>query len=560
MSRKPRSVASVARLLAVALALCFVVVSQAPAQIILRQTPKEMLLRLPGFLMLHAPDLQVVISGPGQAVPGQDVSLKISVLNKGTAPAPGTANTPAGSAYMVDIVLSTDSSFPVEWATHPVYAGLTADDFVDDMLMTGGRISNTQTLQPNKRKSYALTTHIPLRTPPGIYYLGAVVDAGDNVSELREDNNVAYFMLRIGAADDPTTNVPPGVGLWVMPYAVGNTTLNNIKPTGFTDYTDTYTGFHMVNAPFGARLGLRHGYDAALPNATIAYYRWSYRLAAPGEDWHDFTEPVGVHYSKQVGTVVSFPVYNLGPKIIATKNLYEFRPHDPPSQAGATTQWPTTDWFGDIYSGFLNSNALAEGKYEINLKVFDSAGVNVEPGPATFRFIVPTGVGPGGTINTAVATPTSDGGYSFSMYVDNRACGAFVDPPSIGSTAVADECGFLLYDPAVPANNNAAKVRISFFATHPDERAMFRFRIVRGIVPASSAEGEVGAGAAGDYGGDGSGHFQHRFTRTELLGGCPEKAAFSANLHVRAKATNGWHHHLHGLDAYYVRAFAIAPE
>jgi hypothetical protein len=65
------------------------------------------------------------------------------------------------------------------------------------------------------------------------------------------------------------------------------------------------------------------------------------------------------------------------------------------------------------------------------------------------------------------------------------------------------------------------------------------------------------------YSGDGHGHFQHQFERTELLGPiCSKKgqAAFSANLHVYPKATNGWHHHLHHLRAHYVRAFAIAPK
>lgn len=561
MWRTDRAMKAVASTLLVALALGAGLRGLAEAQVVappvLKVDPR--LVKRLGFLLLRAPDLQVAVSGPTRVLQGQDIDLKIVVSNKGTAAAPGTKDGAPGQAYMVDIVLSADSVIPVEWATQPVYQGLTKDDFVEDMLMLGGRVSNTDSLAPGAQATYTLKTHIPARTPPGIYYLAAVADAGENVAESRENNNVRYYMLRVGAAADPGTRKPAGVNLWVMPYAVGNTPVNRIKPSGFTDYTDSLSGFSMVNAPFGSHLGLRHGYDERLPNAAIAYYRWSYRrTGAPA--WQEFSQPVGVHYSKRVGTEISFPVYSLGPKSVNSMSLYEFRPHAAPTVAGAVTAWPTSDWFGDIYSGFLESRGLADGPYEIKLEVFNPAGAKVLPGGATFRFIVPTGTTPDGTITTAVGAPSPDGGYVFPLRVDNRACEAYIDEPVIGSTAVG-QCGFLLYDPAVAVSSEAAKVRISFFATQPDNRARFGFTIIRGINTASTAEGEITAAAAGVYTGDGSGHFQHSFVRTELLGPlCPEKAAFSANLHAYAKATTGWHQRISQLDAYHIRAFAIAPQ
>ncbi|MBU0609574.1 MAG: hypothetical protein KKI08_16935 [Armatimonadetes bacterium] len=564
MIRTARTRAHVVRTVAVAVALGLFMLTGAVAQPQILRPPQLKLplrpLKLPGFLLPQAPDLQVSITGPGTAVQGQDIGLSITVSNKGTAPAPGTKQSPADQSYMVDIVLSRDSVIPVEWATQPVYQGLTRDDFVEDMLMLGGRISNTDTLAPGKQVTYKLTTHIPLRTEPGVYCLAAVVDAGENVAELREANNVAYFTIRIGAANDPHTNTPPGVGTWVLPYAVGNTLVTRIKPTGFMDYVDTMSGLAMNDAPFGSRLGLRHGYDAALPNGQIAYYRWTYRRQG-ATVWEEFTEPVGVHYQKTVGSVVSFPVLSLGPRSIGSMNLYAFKPHTPPTIPGATTAWPASDWFGDIYSGFLDTRRLADGRYDIKLEVFGPAGNKVMPGPTTFRFLVPTTIGPDGTINTALAPATPDGGYMFPLQVDNRACVAYVNPPAIGTTTASDECGFLLYDPAVAINSDAAKVHVSFAATQPAERGRFRFTIYRGIRTASTASAEIGATSAGVYSGDGNGHFQHKFVRTELLGPiCKEKAAFSANLYVYAKATTGWHHRLSGLDASFVRAFAIAPQ
>ena len=64
---------------------------------------------------------------------------------------------------------------------------------------------------------------------------------------------------------------------------------------------------------------------------------------------------------------------------------------------------------------FIEGDGTGPDIWRASVKVFDAAGEKVEPGPTTFRFIVPTGVGPGGTINTTVATPTSAFSAIFSM-------------------------------------------------------------------------------------------------------------------------------------------------
>jgi hypothetical protein len=451
-------------------------------------------------------------------------------------------------------VLSQDEEIPVEFATQPTYSGYTEDDFVEDMLLKGGRISNTQTLPAGNGATYSISVPIPEHTAPGVYCLAAVVDPGTNVGEMNESNNVFCLKINIGAAQEGNINPPPNTDNWIMPWGVGGTRIDAIKPSGFTDYGG------MTDCPFGWRLGLRHGYDGDIPTANIKYYRWLYRQQGAGA-WTELRESVKVHYVKEEGTNVTFPVYALGPQGVAGKSLYEFRPHNPPNFPGATTYWPTTDWFGDIYSGFFDTRTLADGKYEVKLEVYKPDGTQAMPG-TDFTFIVPSGTTGGGTVTTSPAPAASvqGGGFVFTLHVDNRQCGASIDAPKVGDTSVTDECGFLLYDPAVAENQDAAKVQIAFHATHPNNHARFRFRVIRGTNMPFNVGDEVSATSVPPFSGDGAGNFGNAFTRSQILGpNCPEKAAFSLNLRTVAKATNGWSR-LQRYDGHDVRAFALAPQ
>jgi hypothetical protein len=292
---------------------------------------------------LPMPDLVVSLSCNAKAAGGEKLAVKVMVTNKGRVKAVGTSDGPANKGYVVDLVWSADSVIPEKTAVQAVYQGLTKDDFVEDMLVVGGRISNTKSILPGKSVTYELPAYVPKNMQPGVYWLGAYADSTAHVTEIRENNNTTSVKVLIGAAQDSNTTVPAGVNFWVMPWAVGNTPLYKIKASGLTDYVDGLSGKAMNNAPFGGRLGFRHGYDNRIPTANLHYYRWLYRPASGGS-WEEFSETIGAHYVRKVGAAVSHPVYVLGPKNIGGKNLYEFRPHNPPSEAGAITNWPATDW------------------------------------------------------------------------------------------------------------------------------------------------------------------------------------------------------------------------
>jgi hypothetical protein len=376
---------------------------------------------------------------------------------------------------------------------------------------------------------------------------------------------------------------PPGVFTWVMPFAVGGTEIWGsppppmlgdpiplpptggwVKPDGFTDYSG------MVDAPFGGYLSFRHGFSSNIPSPAIKYYRWSYRKVG-SMSWKELMVPVSRYYVKESpGMLPTFPTYELGPKTVGGKtNLYEFKPDAPPGPdpgdpPGTITYWPTDQFFGDIYTGFLDSTTLtpnalgAAGQYQFKLEVFNPAGAQVMPGGGTFQFIVPRGFDVDGVTvlaRLAQAAELDAGGFVFNLQIDNNPCGAAIDAPAIGMTAVADECGFLRYDPDDPT-----PVTIEFHATHPNNHAEFSFTMVRGAtaVSAANASGEVDDNPAGAYTGDGNGNFTHDFPRGDLLGSCLN-AAFAEHLYVTAKATNGWSR-LNQYDDADLRAFALAPE
>lgn len=515
------------------------------------------------------PDLVVSLSADSKAAAGSNLPVTVTVTNKGLVKALGTSEGPADKAYMVDLVWSADSVIPAKTAVQPVYQGLTREDFVEDMLVLGGRISNTQSIPPGHSVTYTLPAYVPRNIKPGTYWLGAYVDSLSHVAETNEANNTTSTKVLIGAATTVTTTVPAGTDYWVMPWAVGNTPLYAIKATGLTDYTDGLSGRLMSDAPFGGHLGLRHGYDSRMPTDTLYYYRWLYQPIG-ATTWQEFSETIGAHYEQRVLATgsVSFPVYALGPKSVGGKNLYEFRPHMPPAAPpGSVSAWPATDWFGDIYSGLLASTTLPEGNYRFKLEIYDKNGNVVTPGPTTFRFLAPTSTAADGTVTSAPAAAASlDGnGYVFTLHIDNRSTGAVIDAPLLGGTAATDACGFLLYDPAVAATNAAAKIRLAFHATHPANFAVFSFNVTRATTSVVHATEEVKAFTATPFTGDGNGNFAADLSRNDLLGTCAlpggkGKGAFAEGLYVYAKATTGWHQRITAYDASATRAFALAPK
>jgi hypothetical protein len=138
------------------------------------------------------PDLVVRILGvPATANAGEDIGpvLKVVAKNIGGSTAAGTS-TAGENGYMIDLVLSTDVNVPEGFATFSA-------SFLEDALLAGGRISNTQNLAGSASTGYPVGAVIPSDTPPGLYLLCARIDPANKIAESNETNNVGCAKLKI---------------------------------------------------------------------------------------------------------------------------------------------------------------------------------------------------------------------------------------------------------------------------------------------------------------------------------------------------------------------------
>lgn len=122
---------------------------------------------------------------PAVVHPGQSLGSTLAVTAKSTCRT-------ALCAIAVDLVLASSAIWPVPapyFRYRPKYSS--------GVLLRGGR----ELVSWDRPGSIAVrltgANVIPADTPPGYYYLGAVVDAGNKVSEANELNNIALRKIRV---------------------------------------------------------------------------------------------------------------------------------------------------------------------------------------------------------------------------------------------------------------------------------------------------------------------------------------------------------------------------
>ena len=140
---------------------------------------------VPGTVQV-AGDLAVSITGcPATVVPGQKLGSSFTVKGRSSFSGPLENVT-------VDLVLKKNPVYPSP-APYATYS----PNFSDGVLLKGGR-EHVDFAGPGwKQVKLNGTNTIPADTPPGVYYLAAVIDAGNKVLESNEKNNAAFCKIRV---------------------------------------------------------------------------------------------------------------------------------------------------------------------------------------------------------------------------------------------------------------------------------------------------------------------------------------------------------------------------
>lgn len=153
------------------------------------------------------PDLIPFLDPSGSATAGEELALVVGVGNEGDGPALGTSDAAEEGmdGYMLDVILSRDESVPEGWAVY-------SPNFREDVLLAGGRISNTPSLGSGDSVNWTLSVGIPGDIPGGRYFVCVQVDPPNAVPESDETNNVACVPISVAGTQPPDEMGPSEPG------------------------------------------------------------------------------------------------------------------------------------------------------------------------------------------------------------------------------------------------------------------------------------------------------------------------------------------------------------
>lgn len=116
---------------------------------------------------------------------GEELKSGFQVIGKSTFAGPV-------NDVVVDLILTSTPTYPAP-APYAVYSA----NYADNVLLKGGRENISFPGPGNVNVPLNGSNTIPADTPSGIYYLGAVIDAGNKVKESSERNNVHFCKIKV---------------------------------------------------------------------------------------------------------------------------------------------------------------------------------------------------------------------------------------------------------------------------------------------------------------------------------------------------------------------------
>jgi hypothetical protein len=156
------------------------------AQQTIKQTVRTQKLKKPVRIMSKG-DLSIkIVRCPKRVVrAGQKLGASFKVVGKSTFAGPV-------NGVVVDIILTSKMTYPA-----PAPTAIYSANYSDNVLLKGGRENISFAGPGNVNVKLNGENTIPANTPPGIYYLGAVIDAGNKFKESNERNNVHFCKIKV---------------------------------------------------------------------------------------------------------------------------------------------------------------------------------------------------------------------------------------------------------------------------------------------------------------------------------------------------------------------------
>ncbi len=322
-----------------------------------------------GKTIRRVQDLTIAITRcPKTASPGQELRKTFTVTGKSTFSS-------ILKNIAVDIILKSNNTYP-----SPVPYALYSPNYSDSVLLKGGRehISFNGPGSINVKLNGSNT--IPSDTPPGTYYLGAVIDAGNKVQESNERNNVALCRIQIQRKLTPPS---PSLNVTASPASASNCSHFTATVTGFnpTCMLQFYiNGTYVWDAPFAS--------DPAIhPFKNMSTFACSY--AHPG------VNTLEVRTKTPCGS----------PPDTASTTFNITAPPPPPCPALNITIWPTQFFAGTRGQAYENQLQSSGGQ-----------------APVTFS-LVSGSLPPRLSLNESgliSGTPTTAGSYNFTVKATDR--------------------------------------------------------------------------------------------------------------------------------------------
>jgi hypothetical protein len=381
---------------------------------------------------------------------------------------------------------------------------------------------------------------------------------------------------------------PPGENRWVAFMAIGARGLNNIYGTATdlqSEVDDNNRGLLKdettnppAERPWGGLLLPRLEFSPDLEAAGVRYYQMGWRRGSGG-DFLPLTGEIHHYYRHDVAAPTgNMPVWSpekLGPVEVddgaGHKVPHLFRiPYASVAPSGvwdvppdineirehlASARFPTREIApGMTYDAAGGLHGVdTSGKYQLELRLFDSQGKPVDIAALGIVFAVPMDPNTSGDILTVDAASlglVSGNRLIVTLHVDNNPCYAEIAAPAIGAATADPCCGVLQYQPG-------DSVSMAFTAAHPHGFASYSFRVVRGSNEVFKDAKPVTASSSPIVK---TVQFLMKENlsddcKTKLPGGCTV-AGFGEYLYVDSLATDGWTTEL-GYDRDDLEAFVL---